>query len=137
MRVGFPGGPRLEWYDRNPQSVDEGALIDDTAPHSLTTRFTYTVPTGKKCFVELAMVHMLRSAAASSVEKATVEILARGTYVVAAEIETNNVGDRASMVVGRNCIMLAGDVIAGRTVDGSTGGTIDYMLGFMGIEFDT
>ena len=136
MRVGFPGGPRLEWYDRNPQPVDEVYIFDGVAPHAATVRFTYTVPTGKKFFLENAFAQVNRYTAAGTAGVAKGLVQARGAEVIQAKIQTNNVGDKDSMNVGRSVIALADEVVRGLTADGSTDGTVDYAIGFHGIEFD-
>ena len=135
MRVGFPGGPRLEWYDRNPLSKNpsyEGSV----GPHAAVDRASYTVPTGKKFLLENSMVHMDRDVEATTPGWAGVEILARDAVLIYATIRTNVVGDKAKMNVGRSVIMRAGEVVRISSFDLSTGGTIRYDSSFHGIEFD-
>ena len=136
MRVGFPGGPRLEWYDRNPQPKEGGYAGSAVAPHTLTQRFTYTVPTGKKFFLENAYAYLMRYAAADAAERVMASISARGQSLAFTQIMTNAVGDKDSMNVGRSVIMQAADVLLGNTSDASTAGSVDYSLNYHGIEFD-
>ena len=136
MRVGFPGGPRLEWYDRNPQPQSLYYSGIDVGPHSSISRFSYTVPTGKKFFLENANVLVLRKTAATTEGQVEGYISARIPYIVYAELITNNVGDRSQMNVGRSVIMQAGELLNALTFDLSTGGTLDYIINAHGIEFD-
>ena len=136
MRVGFPGGPRLEWYDRNPQECTFTYAGDDVAPHSSTVRWTYTVPTGKKLFVESAVALVTRVTAADTASEVVARVTARAMSLLRAKIYTNAVGDKDHMNVGRSVIMLAGSVLQGSTADLSTAGTIDFLATLHGIEFD-
>ena len=136
MRVGFPGGPRLEWYDRNPQGVEQAYTAAGVAPHGFTVRFTYTVPTGKKFFLENAVGITVRKTAATTPGMAFCGVSARNYGVVEGQVRTNNVGDLNSMNVGRTVIMVAGDQLKGDSQDASEGGTMDYEVYAHGIEFD-
>ena len=136
MRVGFPGGPRLEWYDRNPVGKEFLYQAPTVAPHALVQRFLYTVPTGKKFFLESGLALAIRDAAAGPADLVTAYLFARDYRCLAAVLLTNAVGDRAQMNQGRSVIMVDGDRLQGMTGDVSTGGTINYMVSAHGIEFD-
>ena len=136
MKVGFPGGPRLEWYDRNPQPIEQAYWAEDLAPHTITERFSYTVPTGKRFFLENARVKVVRTAAATAVDRIIAAVQARAIEIVEVDLHKNQVGDSDGENVGRSVIMLAGEVLRAVTYDDSTGGTADYRMMAHGIEFD-
>jgi len=140
VRVGFPGGPRLEWYDRNPSTQllwYGGAGI---APHGLIARATYTVPTGKKAFLEYGIVVAIRATAPTTAGRVTTQITitpsggsAAGFLVIR---WTSAVLDyHESMNVGNAGALAAGDMIQVMTADLSTGGTLDYSAGVKLTEF--
>ena len=136
MRVGFPVGPRLEWYDRNPSGKEWGYSGTGVGPHGLTTRFSYTVPTGKKFILENAYAITIRATVAGTPGYAFCGVSARLYGVVQAKMLSNNVADIDSMNVGRSVIMKAGEALKGDSQDTSTDGTMTYEVIAHGIEFD-
>jgi hypothetical protein len=132
---------RPAWYDRNPthKLLSWGQL--NVAPHGETVRWTYTVPAGKKAFVESVFAYLRRSAAATTVGRAAVVIWitpsgGSAAILIDVEILTNNVGDSDRQGVGQSLILLPGDTIEARTVDISTGGTVNYSAAAKITEFD-
>jgi len=129
VRVGTPSAvARPEWYDRNPIHRLYG-YSGNLAPHSVTTRWTYTVPAGKKAFLELAAVHHIKTAAATTVVNSYSSILITPsggslTELIAAQIYTNAVGDKDRAETGHAAVLLAGDIIQFNTYNGDTGGTV-------------
>jgi len=141
VKVGFPGGPRLEWYDRNPYHRFQSYHGEDVAPHVQTTRWSYTVPYGKKAFVESAFVYVERATAAGTARLAQsqIEIQPFGqstNYLLLVALRTNTVGDHDHEAMGNGPILLVGDAVGGYTVDTSTGGTVDYTMDAKITEFD-
>ena len=134
MRVGFPGGPRLEWYDRNPLP-QEFEYAGQVGPHSVIDRITYTVPSGKKFFLENAEVLIMRDTAPTAEGLAQALIMARGYRLIIADILSATINDKSSMNVGRSIIMRAGEIIKIATADISTEGSHRYDCSFHGIEF--
>ena len=142
MRVGpQPIIARPAWYDRNPSIQVKNYSAAGVAPHTSTLRWSYTVPSGKKAFLELADIEVVRATAATTVGMVSAGI----TYtpsggsevnVIVVEIRTNGVGDRAGKTVGQAFVMSAGDSIKAYTTDTSTGGTIDYTMSAKITEFD-
>jgi hypothetical protein len=113
----------------------------DIAPHTQATRFTYTVPTGKKAFVEMLQTRVQRSTAASAASRVIAWIGYQpsggsGSLMSYSVINTNGVGDKDANIVGQSIVMNAGDTLTGYTSDGSTGGACDYMLNYKITEFD-
>jgi len=142
-RIRSPGKyvARPAWYDRNPiqriQNWDEGAV----APHANTQRWTYTVPPGKKAFVEYAELWAKRLTAAGTVGivEANVRVTPSGgsaSAIMRVYVITNNVGDVDKAVVGQALTLLAGDMIECRSADSSTGGTATYHSAVKIVEFD-
>ena len=141
MRVGFPGGPRLEWYDRNPQHKLLKYFVMNVAPHTITERWAYTVPAGKKAFVELMTIFIYRGAAATTegLVYSNINITPfeeAPDTVVLGLMRTNVVGDESRDGIGQSAILIPGDALKGHTMDSSTGGTIDYLVASKVTEFD-
>jgi len=129
------------WYDRNPVNVIKAYTALTVGPHTITTRWGYTVPSGKKAFLESAVCYLRRTEVATTVGRAVgfIDITPAGQspqYYILAEIITNNVGDSHTMTIGHAGILLAGDRIRGRTADHSTGGSLNYYVVAKIIEFD-
>jgi len=136
VRVGFPGGPRLEYYDRNPQEVSITFGAADIAPHATTTRATYTVPTGKKAMVMSGYSEMLRKTAATAVGNSYAIIKRAALYLIGLFMRKNTVGDQVNEAIGINAMLLAGQALELVTSDASTAGTIDYEIDAHIIEFN-
>jgi hypothetical protein len=141
MRTGQPIIGRPAWYDRNAITRINGWQSNNTAPHSRTSRFSFTVPAGKKAFVEYASIYARRSTAASTagLVQATIEITPSGggiAVIAEAQLLTNNVGDADRMDVGQGITLNAGDKIEGYTVDASTGGAVNLLVACKITEFD-
>jgi len=133
VRVGFPGGPRLEWYDRNPYHRFQSYMNNNTAPHGVTTRWTYTVPTGKKAFVEGAQtyIHRITAAAPVGLVQVVIYVTPSGGGMSAfllSQLITNNVGDKDHTEIGGGPVLYPGDAIEGQTSDVSTGGTTNLNI---------
>lgn len=139
--VGHVQSSRPLYYDRTMVSRTSYYSSGAIAPHGITERWTYTVPTGKKAFVQslLAVAQRITAAAPVSQYAALVTVTPNGgtlARVLLALLLTNNVGDSAREHYGASGALAAGDVLASSTVDLSTGGTVDYNLSAWYIEFD-
>lgn len=135
------GGSRPAWFDRNPVQVPKNYYSTAIAPHTLTTRWTYTVPTGKKALLEFALVKAIRSVAATTAGTvyAYLSLTPSGLTVVVLgviELMANSVGDHDASLVGQSIVLGAGDALLAATLDTSTGGTVDYSLAAKLTEFD-
>lgn len=131
---------RGAWYDRNPIAI--ARTYDGTvAPHAGTERWSYTVPTGKKFLLQLATAQTTRITAAAPAADASAQVKYQPNggseqlqiYTLSYD---NTVGARVSEQLGTNAAMLAGDFMRGVTSDGSTGGTVKYLISIQGIEFN-
>ena len=126
----------VNWYDRNPTSISKTFTNTGVAPHVITSRWTYTVPAGRKCQIEFVQIELVRKTVAAPVNTAFGYVTIAGASFLRAVMESNTIGERSNTVAGVGVILEAGDVIAGLTFDSSTGGTITYTLTLKGTEFD-
>ena len=136
MRVGFPGGPRLEWYDRNPGT---GVLIYSdagVAPHTITVRATYTVPTGKKAWLSMITQSILRATAATTEGKVTTWIFIAGSAASFLLHLDNTEGAKEHAITAAVAAVQSGQVVEIQTEDAGIGGTMDYLVAILYTEFD-
>jgi len=139
-RVGFPGGPRLDWYDRNPGNQRQLYAVAGVAPHLETIRWTYTVPAAKKAWISAAFVAARRATAATTAGEVRARVVfapSGGQYgsIIMARIFGNVVNDQDKAAFGPGMMMQATDQLLGLTMDLSTGGTIDYEVTAVIVEF--
>jgi len=136
LRVGFPAGPRLEWYDRNPQAARQQYSGTNVTPHAFTIRFTYTVPTGKKTFVMAAFVRTIRVQVATTLGPSTIGIYLADKFLIARAHCDNTLYSTVAAEVGHSGILLAGETCKGGTSDASTGGQMDFDIITHLVEFN-
>lgn len=141
MRVASLGVARPTYYDRNSIEGSLNYQAYAVAPHADTTRWTYTVPAGKKAYVDSANAIVYRFTAATGVSLVNSRLVitpsgGSATLIVFAHIETNVVGDNARQNLAGSLLLLSGSTFRGITVDSSTGGTVDYVAAAHYIEFD-
>ena len=138
-RRGTNAGPRQQWYDRNPITSVQQYEAAGIAPHALTTRWTYTTPSGKKAYVENAAAFVFRETAPGAAGRAGcyVQVVATNAsqLAIGEEISTA-VGVSVGRTSGQNATLLAGNVCRCQTVDLSTGGTYLYRGTAKLTEFD-
>jgi len=133
--------PRAMYYDRNPTVIFKWWASNDVAPHALTDRWSYTVPTGKKAFLESVLLQVLRTATATTPlrPRSGISYQPYGQameFMFLAYLRANTLYDRDKVVVGWAGVMAVGDLIIGRTWDDSTGGTNDYLNYAKIMQFD-
>jgi len=136
VRVGFPGGPRLEWYDRNPVKQDIVAASTTVGPHTLTSRASYTTPTGKKAFIECVFCQVVRITAASALGNARFYTRFRGSNNVVLLLFNNTVSAEVHEGFSQCATLNPGDTAELLTADDSTGGTVTYFGVLTATEFD-
>jgi len=142
MRITSTGAAaRPEYYDRNPTQVDLGSTTGSVAPHILTFRYNYTVPTGRKFLLGMWRVYWQRITAAAPVGRTDSDVQITpngGSAIVNVDVIglTNGVGDHDGATGGQATVLLAGDNIAGGDIDGSTGGGVVFTEAIQGTEFD-
>ena len=126
------------WYQANFLPVNKG-YISDLAPAGTTNRWTYTVPANRIAMIMSAYCLILRSSAATTLggADAIIDINALTTRVLDASLFTNTVGATMQLALGQSAILKAGDVLTGKTYDGSVGGTVSFGMFANIMEFDT
>lgn len=135
--------PRALWYDRNPIARLSTYGASGVAPHALTTRWTYTVPTGKKYYCQFSTVAVLRVTAATvaALARAAIEYDLGGAgstvgSLNVADTFSNAVDGGREFTAGSSGVFVAGDIVRGQTVDNSTDGTMLLRSIMQGIEFN-
>jgi len=142
VRVGTPSAvARPDWYDRNPVSRVDYYWGSGVAPHGVTTRLSYTVPSGKKAMVEVLVLKVRRNTAATTLGIARASLIltpsggAPDNFMDAC-IVNNTVDVKDGWSIGASLALITGDLLEFTTYDGSTGGTCDYWLSYKITEFD-
>jgi len=141
VRSGQPIIARPEWFDRNPVHRFQYYFNNIVAPHADTDRWTYSVPAGKKAFMELLTCALIRDAAATTAgwARATIYIQPSGGTMqraLWASLYSITQGDKDHAEIGSGPLLYAGDAVKGQTGDGSTGGSVTYLVTAKITEFD-
>jgi len=132
---------RPAWYDRNPLTRWQTYIGSNVGPHAETTRWTYTVPAGKKATVELTYLYVRRASAPTTASQISVDVKftpsgGSAATVVRAETFTAVTTDVISITNPIAMFLGVGDVLAVTSSDASTGGTVNYILTAKITEFD-
>ena len=141
MRVSSYAVARPAYYDRNAASSILGYSAD-VAPHTVTTRATYTGAAGKKTYVEYALASC-RVSTVGTVSGRRFGIV-RITDATTATCDIARIDGASSLVantvVSDKCqgmpTIYAGETVTFLTADGTTGGTIDWVLNAKFTTFD-
>lgn len=141
MRIQHAQQTRPDWYDRTPVARALAYAIDLVAPHAETTRWTYTVPAGKKFTLQIgtALLQVQAAGAGNASRFVTITYTPSGgaaTRLFFVAYYGNTVGQGQSVPVGATAVLLPGDVLFGTTADASVGGTMVYAVTMQGLEFD-
>lgn len=141
MRSGRSANPRQSWHDRAPSQKIQKYIANALAPHSATERWSYTVPAGKKAYVEWMQIAVTTVVVATSGRDVVDNITLTpdgGSAIDVAYLAyfKNGVGDNQQIAVGSSMILLPGDEFASISRDSSTGGTITHVLIAKITEFD-
>lgn len=138
----FPFSLRSKfWFDRNPLNIQRG-YQNTLGPAGTATRWEYTVPVGRKAFVESIVCLLIRITAAAPVGRANcgITLTPAGQALfydcAVSELLDNNVGAQSSVILGQSLILFQGDLLTGWTADTSTNGTIYYRIIAKITEFD-
>lgn len=131
---------RAAYYDRNPLDV-VNQYIAAIAPASLTVRWTYTVPAARKAYVESAFNLCIRETVATTAGDAWSEVTVTpnggaNTFLGAAVFNGNVVGNQGQSSLGSVGLLQAGDALIGKTLDNSSGGTVQFAVASKATEFD-
>jgi hypothetical protein len=137
MRITNVFSGRPAYFDRNPTEITTFSNFQTAiAPHSLTTRVTYTVPTGRKAFIGALDFIMHRVTAAAPLGRRRISF-GTTTFTPTHCMDWSNVVDAVTqLLTSLQAPFLAGDQIAVMTEDLSTGGTVDYIMAADIREFD-
>lgn len=142
MRKGMAQGiARPTYYDRNPVAKAFTYDAAAVAPHAQTTRWTYTVPAGKKAQLQTSTFMLERDAAAAPAGYTRSQIVytpsGGGNFAIyVVEFVNAGVDANRSSNIGLGMTLLAGDQLISQTQDGSTGGSVAYVVGSTLQEFD-
>jgi hypothetical protein len=139
MKLGSLAGARAEYYDRNATSFFN-SYSATVSPHGQTTRFTTTIASGFKAFIEVQTVYAQRQTAATT--SGTVQVIGRCVSGVnsidTVFVTTTSLAVAATLFdIGTATITLyAGESVQGATVDASIGGTVFFAIAVKGTQFD-
>src|SRR5574341_10171 len=135
MRFAFAGA-RPQPIDRNSIARVQNYDATAVAPHGLTTRWTYTVPTGKKAAVRSLWVAFIRQAVAAPAGEVWAIIGSGAGEPIWLFQNDNTAGATKSAAIGNAFELVAGETINGQTADASTGGNHRYSITAYLLEFD-
>lgn len=143
MRLVSPGGGggalEMPW-SKNPLPVAFTFSSGNVAPHASTVRWSYTVPAGRRCQVNYIGVGCWRRTTPTTpdIVYSFVQLNPGGAgfFIIAIARLTAITDNDDAFISAPQFIMNAGDLIRGQTLDGSVGGTCDYLCAFVGTEFD-
>lgn len=140
MRLSSLASARPNYYDRNAVSGVAVYSAASIAPHAETVRWTVTVATGKKAFIEITRMMAFRVTAATAAGTAgyVSRVTSGASYMdILYEAHINNtVGYEAKDIAPSGVTIYAGETLDGRTYDGSTGGAYNYLTGCKYTTFD-
>jgi hypothetical protein len=141
MKVSSFAVARPIYYDRNGTSGVKAYQAYGLAPHAEVERWSYTVPVGKKAYVEMFQVGVKRDTVATVVSRYWAEMFfypsgSGATKILEASLQSNVADTQLNFIVGGSMLMFAGDQLAGWTGDASTGGTITVQVSAKYSQFD-
>ena len=127
--------------ERNPLAILRSYAAIAVAPHTLTVRWTYTVPANRRMIVSVMRALAFRDGVATVLAPFAAAV----RYTPAGGSPGNIIGDDAAglaigtksiAIVGCELWLYPGDTIDGLTADSSADGTVRYQLQAAGTEFD-
>ncbi len=141
MNIGEVLLARGFYYDRAAANKTLQFFSSAIAPHGLTVRATYTVPTGKKAYVDHYMLQHIRTTAQAALSFADTYLRYTPsggalTYIGHTFIFNLSVGATDRIVGSGTGFMATGDVIDIATSDSGATGSIDYYMAVKIFEFD-
>lgn len=119
---------RPQFYDRNPVPKSQLFSGAGIAPHADVIRWSYTVPVGKKAWVDGCTVYVIRDAAATAVNSCFcgIQYTPSGGAISRLNVcyqVVNTVGDQIHNSLTQIGALMPGDLIQADDSDISTGGT--------------
>src|SRR5574341_363058 len=136
MRLYVPGLTTTTPPDRNAVQKNGTVQLNGVAPHALTVRATYTVPAGKRFLLTAVHLWVRRRTAATTAGLVQMKVDTSLGIEIPIQSSKNAIDDLMSSDAAPNVLLQAGETVNTRTSDTSTGGTVDYLGGYMGYEFD-
>ena len=141
MRLNNVFSGRPAWFDRNPTDNQNLAFDSTIAPAGVTTRWTYTTPTGRKAMLESALAVVRRATAAGAAARcfAIVTFLPGGINpqdMAIASFNNNTVDTLDRAIVGAIGVLVGLDTVRAQTSDASTAGTVEFDVAAKVTEFD-
>lgn len=133
MQVGHIQQSRPAYYDRNPSNVQLDYSAAGVAPHASTQRWTNTIASGKKGFIEnlYALAYKATTGGVNGLSQASIYYTPSGGaqgILLGAQIFGTAAGAQHVMSTTSAGVLQAGDVLAGFTNDLATGGTMNFFL---------
>lgn len=122
--------------DRNPATVVRSYAAGGVGPHAETNRWTYTVPAGRRAAVTFLEADVFRDSAATTLGVITVSVYYNTELVLRSIVWNNTVGARDFKLMTGLMVLNPGDTIRATTSDTSTGGSANYRISAMIVEFD-
>ncbi len=139
MKVTSYAVARPAQYDRNASSSIQGdAAI--YAPHGVTSRWTYTVPSGFKLFLEACSVSQQNITAPTVAAQASIIIRITSGLVFMDPIRLDILTSGVTTTINSNQVfgqvtLYAAEVLNVFTLNSSTGGTVLMASGSKGTQF--
>jgi hypothetical protein len=140
MRLTQAFSGRPNYYDRAPLQAMQ-AFDGTVGPHGATTRWTYTVPAGRKANIE-SLAGMIRRQTVAGTPALFQNSAQYTPFGGSVKIRYNLANNSNAVDGGQNYnigvagTMLAGDALAMTTIDGSTTGTVEYVCSAGIFEYD-
>jgi hypothetical protein len=124
-------------WDRTPLTWKQSARVGLAGGSATTTNWTYTVPTGRRLWLAHAHIELQRQTADTTLASSQAWIDINATPILQITVLSNTVGfsQRDELNAGHT-ILSFGDVIAARTQNGDTGGSLVAALAATGFLFD-
>ena len=141
MRVSSYAVARPAAFDRNPVQTVKSYASFSLAPAALTSRWSYTVPAGKRAVMTSGNIFVQRNTVATSVGQNQYEIYVAPVGVGATAFmqfyDSDNTLNRSlTLVISQGPLLNATDVVAAQTRDTSTGGSNNVSISATFTEFD-
>lgn len=142
MRIGNINQGRPAYYDRNAFTQGQSYNVAGIAPHGVTTRWTFTVPSNQKAYVQACVCKLMRDGVAAPVGTALAQIdwgcdVGGAAFAAFACVLDNTMGARDNSNVGQTGLMTPGNTLTGSTADFGTGGSFLYELSAVIARFDS
>ena len=133
MKVSSYAVARPNYYDRSLSHTSLGYSAGGVAPHADTIRSSLTIAAGKKAFLDMGSLAMVRDGAATVAGLMYTYLqLAPGgvgaTILLLVPDYSSVLGSKTFAAVAGSLSVVASDVLSLGTSDGSTGGTYRYLI---------